>query len=279
MAAMLRLSAFADEISADLEEQIRVCNDNGITHFELRGVAGKNVLDFDPGLRAEIKRKLADNGLGVVCIASPVGKTRIDEPWQAAFDQFKAALELAEYFSAPMIRIFSFYPPQGDGDMKPHREEIIRRLRAMVEHIGKRPITLVHENEARIYGESGNACHDLMTTIDSPQLRSAFDFANFVQAGEDPRDNWPLLKPSSSHIHIKDALRDGGRNVPAGDGDGHVETILRDAYASGYRGFLSLEPHLSVAGQFSGFTGPELFKDAVQALRRLCARAGIPLAS
>ena len=44
---MLKLSAFADEISPDLEEQIRVCRQNGVTHFELRGVAGKNVLDFD----------------------------------------------------------------------------------------------------------------------------------------------------------------------------------------------------------------------------------------
>ena len=44
---MLKLAAFADEISPDLDEQIRVCKANAVTHFELRGVAGKNVLDFD----------------------------------------------------------------------------------------------------------------------------------------------------------------------------------------------------------------------------------------
>ena len=53
---MLKLAAFADEISPDLDEQVRVCRENGVTHFELRGVAGKNVLDFDPPLRDEIKR-------------------------------------------------------------------------------------------------------------------------------------------------------------------------------------------------------------------------------
>lgn len=275
---MLRISAFADEISPDLDEQIRVCKENGVTHFELRGVSGKNVLDFDTSLRNEIKTKLAGNDLAVLCIASPVGKTRIDEPWDQAFDKFKTAVELAEFFAAPMIRIFSYYPPEG-GDIAAHRDEVMRRMRAMVDHIRDLPITLVHENEARIFGEKASACVDLMTTIDSPRLRSAFDFANFVQGGEHPLDNWPLLKPYSTHIHIKDARRNGGKNVPAGEGDGQIEPILRDAYASGYRGFVSLEPHLSVAGQFSGFSGPQMFKVAVDALRKLCARAGIPLAS
>ncbi len=53
---MLRLAAFADEISPDLDVQIEHCRKNDITHFELRGVTGKNVLDFDAALRAEIDK-------------------------------------------------------------------------------------------------------------------------------------------------------------------------------------------------------------------------------
>jgi 3-dehydroshikimate dehydratase len=56
---MLKLAAFADEISPDLDEQIRVCRLNQVTHFELRSVNKVNVLDFDPSLRNEIKSKLA----------------------------------------------------------------------------------------------------------------------------------------------------------------------------------------------------------------------------
>src|SRR6202041_591948 len=95
----------------------------------------------------------------------------------------------------------------------------------------------------------------------SPLLRSAFDFANFVQAGEDPLVNWPLLKPYTVHIHIKDAKKDGSV-VPAGEGAGHLAEILKDAVASGYSGFFSLEPHLAAHGQFSGFSGPDLFGTA-----------------
>ena len=62
---MLKLGAFADEIGPDLGEQIRVSMENKVTHFELRGVQGKNVMDFDALLRAEIKAKLQANGMGI----------------------------------------------------------------------------------------------------------------------------------------------------------------------------------------------------------------------
>jgi sugar phosphate isomerase/epimerase len=275
---MLRLSAFADEISPDLEEQIRTCRDNAVTHFELRGVNNLNVLDFGQPLCAEIRAKLRDNGMGVISIGSPIGKVKITDPWPAHLEKFKRAVELAEFFDAPFIRIFSYYPPEKGADMKPFREEVLRRMRVKVDYICNHDVVLVHENEADIYGEKGRECVDLMESINSPKLRSAFDFANFVIAGERPISNWKPLKPYSVHIHVKDAVLSDKKIVPAGQGDGDIGPILKDAYASGYRGFLTLEPHLSVAGQFSGFTGPSLFKVAADALKDVCRNNGIPLA-
>ena len=271
---MLKLAAFADEISPELDVQIEHCRKNSVTHIELRGVAGKNVLDFDNALRKEIKTKLADNGLGVACIGSPIGKVKLADPWEKHFDRFKIAVELAEFFDAPLIRIFSYYEAYPTG-----RAEVLRRMQAKVDYLGNRPITLVHENEALIYGEKAAQCVEIHQAIPSPKLRAAFDFANFIQAGEDPLANWPLLKPYTAHIHVKDAVKGTGKVVPAGHGDGHVGEILQDAYASGYRGFLTLEPHLAAAGQFSGFSGPDLFQTAVAALRKVCRENGVPLAS
>jgi sugar phosphate isomerase/epimerase len=275
---MMHLAAFADEISPDLDEQIKTCRQNSVTHFELRGAYGKNVLDFDADLRSEIKTKLAANGMGVICVGSPIGKVTIDQPWEPHFARFKIAVDLAEYFAAPLLRIFSYYPPKKGQDIRPHRDEVMRRMRAKVEYIKDQNITLIHENEKDIYGEKGAECLDLMKTINSPKLRTAFDFANFVQAGEKPLNNWPSLKPFSVHIHIKDAMLADGKVVPAGEGDGDLVPILIDLKESGYNGFLSLEPHLAAAGQFSGFTGPKLFKVAADALKNLCRKHEIPLA-
>jgi sugar phosphate isomerase/epimerase len=276
---MLKLAAFADEISPDLNEQIRVCRENGITHFELRGVNTINVMNFDRDLRDEIKAKLQTANMHVLSIASPIGKAKINEPWPVYFEKFKLAVELADFFGASMIRIFSYYPPADGQDIHKHRDEVIRRMQAKVDYIRDMPILLVHENEKGIYGERGAECVDLLKTVNSPKLRAAFDFANFVQVGERPLENWPALKPYVAHIHVKDAKRVGDQVVPAGQGDGQIEPILVDAWKSGYRGFLSLEPHLKVAGHSHGETGPELFKVAADALKELCRRNGIPLAS
>jgi sugar phosphate isomerase/epimerase len=272
------LAAFADEIAPSLDDQIRVCKENSVTHFELRSVAGKNVLDFDRPMRSEIKTKLDANGMGVISIGSPIGKVKIDEPWDRHFDRFKLAVEAAEFFGAPLLRIFSYYPPEG-GNILKHRDEVIKRFVIKADYMKSHPaVTLVHENERHIYGEMGRECLDLMKTINSPRLRMAFDFANFVQAGQKPLDCWPDLKPYTTHIHIKDALWGSGKVVPAGQGDGQLAPILSDAWNSGYRGFLSLEPHLAAHEQFGGFSGADLFKVAADALKKLAAQIGVPLA-
>ena len=272
---MLKLSAFADEISPDLDEQIRVCLECGVTHVELRGVNKINVLDFDAALRHEIKTKLAAAGMGVICIGSPIGKVKIDDSWADHLERFKIAVDAAEYFDAPYVRLFSYYPPNKDSDIRLHRDEVMTRMAAKVYYVRDHPVTLLHENEVGIYGARGPECIDLMKTIDSPKLRTAFDFANFVQTGDHPLDNWPGLKPYTVHIHVKDAISASGKVVPAGQGDGQVEPILVDAWKSGYRGFLSLEPHLAAHEQFFGFSGPGLFKVGADALKALCVKSGI----
>jgi sugar phosphate isomerase/epimerase len=111
--------------------------------------------------------------------------------------------------------------------------------------------------------------------MDSPQLRMTFDPANFVICGVQPySEAWSLLKDDIEYLHIKDAVQEEGRVVPAGEGDGQIKQILSELDARGFEGFLSLEPHLAHAGAFSGFSGPEQFGVAVQALRDLLREIG-----
>ncbi len=274
---MLKLCAFADEISPDLDEQVRVCRACGVEQVELRSVSDVNVLDFDRELRQRVRSRLAGAGMRVACIGSPIGKVKISEPWEPHFQRFKTAVGLAEFFGAGMVRLFSYYPPEERGAVREHRDEVIRRMRAKADYVRDRDVVLVHENEARIYGEGRDACVDLMRTVDSPKLRGAFDFANFILAGERPAENWPALKPYTAHFHIKDARLSDRAIVPAGEGDGDVGPVLADAYRSGYRGLLSLEPHLAAAGQFGGHSGPQRFERAVRALREVCRQYDVPL--
>ena len=93
-----------------------------------------------------------------------------------------------------------------------------------------------------------------MKCFAGPHFKAVFDFANFVQAGQDTLEAYELLKPYIAYIHVKDALLRDGSVVPAGYGDGNVREILRRLKAHGYSGYLSLEPHLS---EFTGFSALE----------------------
>ena len=135
--------------------------------------------------------------------------------------------------------------------------------------IGGSPTNVVNVF-ANVERDIATRCADIHATIRSPHLRAAFDPANFIQCGVRPMDEaWPLLADVSTHIHIKDAVLADGHVVPAGEGDGQVEELLRALVQRGYRGYLTLEPHLQAAGPFGGFSGPDLFHTAVEALKRL----------
>jgi 3-dehydroshikimate dehydratase len=76
------------------------------------------------------------------------------------------------------------------------------------------------------------------------------------------------LRPWLAYVHVKDALPDG-RVVAAGEGNANWLAFLERLRTDGYDGFFALEPHLAAAGHLGGFSGPELFHHAAQALRGL----------
>jgi sugar phosphate isomerase/epimerase len=270
---MIRLSGFADEISPDLEVQVQTLASENLRFLELRGVWGKNVLDLTAEERQAVKKRLAQAGIGVSAIGSPIGKVRIDEPWADHVARFKIALDAAEFFEAPYVRLFSYYPPPG-GRIADHRDEVIRRLNEQVATAQGRRTKLLHENEKDIYGEKTEGCLDIARSVAGMKL--IFDPANFVQAAVRPAEAWRVLGDHVVYFHIKDSLLASGKIVPAGEGDGSIPEILRDAILTrGYQGFLSLEPHLAAGGQFSGFSGPDLFKKAVQSLKRILDGLGV----
>jgi 3-dehydroshikimate dehydratase len=270
---MFTLSGFADEISADLEQQLDLLGQLGIRYLELRGVWNTGVLDLtDEQVRA-IKLALDARGIGVSAIGSPIGKIQITDPFEPHLRAFERAVALAEYFQTPYIRMFSFFVPEGQADA--HRDEVMRRIEALLEAAQGHPVTLLHENERHIYGDIPSRCRDLMETFDTPRLRFTFDPANFVLCEVRPfSEGWELLKDYTVYLHIKDALMDEGKVVPAGQGDGELEPLLHALVEQGFDGFASLEPHLSMAGEFRGFSGPELFTVAAEAFRALMAEVG-----
>ena len=270
---MFKLTGFADEISDDLSVQLDVLGKLGIDHLELRGVWGKNVLALTQAEVREIRGELGRRRIKVSAIGSPIGKIGIDDPFGPHLKEFRRSIELAEFFDCQYIRIFSFYVPEGEADAC--RPQVMERLGALLDEARGHQVVLLHENERHIYGDIPRRCRDILETFASPQLQMTFDPANFVMCGVRPfSDGYDLVKDYVEYVHIKDGIMAEKRIVPAGLGDGEVPELLSALMARGFDGFLSLEPHLSRAGEFRGFSGPDLFGVAVKALRGLIGEIG-----
>jgi len=271
------LSGFADEAHKELSEQIRIFKKLGISFIEMRGVDGKNVSDLTPSEAKEIKKKLDDNGMFVSAVGSPCGKMQINDDFSAHLDKFKRTVELANILGTQKMRMFSFFIPQ-DEPASNFKSKVMEYLNAFLENAEN--VTLYHENEKDIYGDTAERCREIYYTFYG-KIKLIFDPSNFIQCGEDTLRAYDLLDNGVDYFHIKDARKDGTVVLP-GRGEGHVAKILEMAYSDDKKMFLSIEPHLRI---FSGFTdlqakqdlkneiafnsGEEAFEAAANALKEI----------
>jgi sugar phosphate isomerase/epimerase len=274
---MWTLTGFADEISPELDEQLDTLTSQSIRFVELRSVWNKNVLDLTDDEIRKVGDAMSERGIGVSSIGSPIGKVPINENFAPHLERFRRALHVARALESPYIRVFSFFMPEGENPAV-YRDEVLERLGVLAGEAEAAGVVLVHENEKEIYGDVPSRCLDILTQVDSPYLRAAWDAANFVQCGVDHpyREGYDLLRPYVEYVHVKDALAGSGTVVPAGEGDGEIRETISALHASGFDGSFSLEPHLASSGTYSGFSGPELFVQAAEAFKNLLRQRDIP---
>lgn len=247
------VSCFADEIDPSVDRQTALMEELGIGWVEFRSGDGKGVADYTEEEAERLMCRLEEKKIRVSAVGSPIGKIGIGDDFEPHLEKLAHVMRLAKIWDTPYIRSFSFFIPEGE---KPEsfRDEVFRRMDRMVELAARENLILLHENEKEIYGDLAPRCLELMENFGGANLKATFDFANFVQCGQDTLEAYEMLKEHIAYVHVKDALFDGGRVVPAGQGDGRVKEILTRLDAAGFSGFLSLEPHLA---DFAGLSGLE----------------------
>ncbi len=260
------MSAFSDEYATPFEEQLAAMQRYGIEYIELRHANGTNVSALSDEEQNEIERLLAKYGIRVSSIGSPLGKIRLDEDHEAHLETAKRVFAFAKRLGAKYIRVFSYYAPEGE-KITDHKEEVLTRLSAMLSLAREYGVTLCHENEANIYGDTPIRCRELLDYFGG-ELKCVFDMGNFVLEQVKPYpDGYELLREYIAYFHIKDALAEGAI-VPPGCGDAKIKEILAAHKQYAKEDFFTvLEPHLQT---FSGlnalvgrsFENPYKYEDA-----------------
>ncbi|CUU37279.1 MAG: sugar phosphate isomerase/epimerase [Armatimonadetes bacterium] len=275
----MKLSVITDEISPDLQEALQVASEFPIEQVELRSLWGANIADADEEVLNRARALLREYGIGVCSIASPVFKADLfgtrergrmhaatERPVEAHWELLQRCLKVAQFFEAPLVRIFAFWRA---GELTPEREaQIVAMLERALPYAERTGVVLGLENEHACQVGTGKELAQILRHFNTPYLKGVWDPGNAFVLGESAQEGFAACHASVCHIHIKDGVRepDGSiRWVIVGEGEIGYAEHFRQIAQSGYRGFLSLETHAQVAG----LTQAEVSRRCLQAMARL----------
>jgi len=275
--AVWLLSGFGDEIDPAPEVQVAVLRALDAPRIEVRSAWNVNVAEWSEVELDRYRQILSKAEVTASVIASPIGKVDVGVPTEEEVARLGRMIEVARRLDSRLIRIFSFFCGARGGPAA-NRSAVLTKMAALARAAERAGVVLIHENEKEIYGDTPERVLDLIESVGSPALRVAWDSANFVQVGVEPYARaYPLLAEHIAHLHIKDAVMGTGEVVLPGEGDGALAQIIAAQREAGYRGYVSLEPHLAEVGTFGGSSGPQRFGQAARALRALTERMGVQL--
>ena len=257
---MIDVCFFADEVSKDFDEAVKLGVEAGANAIEVRGgIWGKSVTTIDDNDVKRMQDVLAKYGAKVTSIGSPFGKCHHDkqDEYEQHLRYFDRMVELAHAFETRVIRGFAFWKPKVGGDanrpnIAAYLEMIAEKLSPVIPIAESADVTLSLENEgATLVG----TCQEARAVIDalgnSPALTVCWDVLNGLHCGETPYpDGYAHIKGLVTHLHVK-PNKDKTLN-PVGTTDTTYEDVFRAVLADGFRGSASIEhwgnPELMLKG-------------------------------
>ena len=221
------ISGFADETCAskNLDQQFSVFSALGLEYFSIRFVEidgrVKNSVDLNKTELLQVKNKIAEYGLRVSSLGSPIGKVKlqdVEDGTQNSFVPFpeylannvQTALDVACELETKLVRGFSFYHPRGT-DAASHLPQTVEQLGQIADACAARDLTFGLEVEANLVGYSGQLLRQIYDQLNHDRLVLIFDGGNLITQGYDTVAvfaEYQAMKPGLGWIHVKDYTLD-----------------------------------------------------------------------
>ena len=248
-------TGFTDEAERSLDGQISTLREVGWSAIELRLIDGKNICDFTDEEWKRTWDRLQKEQIQVVGFGGQIGNWArpIDSDFSLDIDELKRVAPRMRQAGTKFLRIMSY--PNSESNPLSRSEwriEAVRRLKELAKIAEGEGIILGHENCSG-YGETPEGYLDLVEAVNSPALQLIFDTGNNSLHDNNTEVTWDYYqkcREQITHVHIKCAK-------PGENGDDFVtcyvdedpvqERILKDLEATGYDGWLSIEPHIKAA--------------------------------
>ena len=247
------LTGFADEVSSNIEDQIRVTKELGWNAIEARSIGKSNIHDISDADFENVCKVLLDNRIHINCFGSTIANwsKKISDPFEISLQEVERTISRMQHLNVKLVRIMSYARCPGS---EQYAEERFRRLKVICDKFLDAEITPLHENCMNYGGMSWMHTLELIKNI--PGLKLVFDTGNPViskdyskteERKQDSLEFFKKIHEHVEHIHIKDAFLDRDKEcfVFPGEGDAKIVDILKELKHMNYNGGISIEPHMA----------------------------------
>jgi len=247
-----RITGIADEGSATIAGQIDLHRMFGWNTIELRTVEGTNVCEMDDDSFNTVAEAIEEAEFRTVAFGSAIANwsRSVTDEFERDVRDLKRAAPRMHRLGTRFLRIMS-YTSGGLPEEEWSRIALLR-VQELTRVASGEGIVLVHENcDGWASAVPGNLVR-LLEEIPDPALQIVFDPGNPVAHGQDPKIVWDFFHAAREriiHFHIKDCYRNpDGKVVHCYPGEGQCEVLplVQETERSGYQGFYSIEPHMTV---------------------------------
>ncbi len=291
---MFELGIITDEVHDDLATSCRFIKEAGLSLVELRTLNGANIFTLPDEEILTAKDILAEYGLEVVGLSSPILKSPLDgtaesisgdfmlegrQTFEEQLELLERAAYLCQVFDTSLVRVFTFLRGDWSAELA---KRVSEKLLTAAEVAREHGMVLAVENEPICnvrHGREMGLLFDYIEKTGSPELLAhltiLWDPGNAYYAGEldASTSGYSAIRGRVGHVHIKDVIFDNeGRPhcVPVGMGKVNYAPQLSALKDDGYTGPLILEPHYVPEGG----TSMEGAKEALSALKELLGKIG-----
>jgi sugar phosphate isomerase/epimerase len=147
--------------------------------------------------------------------------------------ELPAAVELADAWGAPIVRVF--------GGEVGALDDVARRIEPTLRRADDLGLTIALETHDDF--SSAELVAELLRRVGSPSFTAVWDVHHPYRIGESPQDVVRALGARVALVHLKDARRraDGWELVALGEGEVPVRESLGVLREAGYEGWLTVE--------------------------------------
>lgn len=226
-----------------LDEMLSLAKRLGYDGIEPRMDSGHKhgvEVDADVAARREIKRKAADSGIAICCVATSCRCADADASnVQEKTDYTRRCIDLAADVGAPRLRVFGGQIPEGVGREKAI-EGVSESLGAVADHADERSVVVCMETHDDWCIPEHVA--EVMKRVDHPAIGVNWDIMHPVRRGGATMDGaFDTLHSWIRHLHVHDGSRQTGKLVPIGRGFIDHRRAIELLLTLPYDGYLSGE--------------------------------------